>query len=182
MSNDFNILEFSGLSEERPWELQKPTPTDLRGVLLSEALPTMEDVTQAIATYVGNTIEIEPVDSLENDIPWAARVRIEGLPTDLLLWTEPLTERIGESVGIESGCILAVQTILHSGDPLTHFSNVMRILAGADLNIQNMCDLSTGRWFSENIMEQVFLHDEVEPPEEILWITRLVETPDGVEP
>jgi len=71
---------------------------------------------------------------------------------------------------------------LHSGDPLTHFSNVMRLLAGADLGIHSICDLPTGRWFPRDILDRVFVQDEVEPPQEILWITRLAEAPQDKEP
>ncbi|HIA71505.1 MAG TPA: DUF2314 domain-containing protein [Phycisphaerales bacterium] len=182
MTNNFNILEFAGLSDERPWELHKPTPTDLRAVLESAELPTMESVMKAIATYIGEAIEAEPVEPPSQEIPWATRVRIEGLPTDILLWVEPLNDSAREAADINTGCVLALQTVLHSGDPLTHFSNLMRLLAGAELNVHSICDLPTGRWFPKNILEQVFVDDTIEPPEEILWITRLVEAPEGVEP
>lgn len=182
MTNDFNILEFAGISGERPWELQQPTPTDLRAVLESGELPTMDSVTKAIATYVGEAIEAEPIEPPSQDIPWATRVRIEGLPTDILLWVEPLNDSSREAAGIKTGCVLALQTVLHSGDPLTHFSNLMRLLAGANLNIHSICDLPTGRWFPRDILEQVFVQDEIEPPEDVLWITRLVEAPEDVEP
>ena len=182
MTNNFNILEFAGLSDERPWKLHKPTPTDLRAVLESAELPTMESVMKAIATYIGEAIEAEPVEPPSQEIPWATRVRIEGLPTDILLWVEPLNDSAREAADINTGCVLALQTVLHSGDPLTHFSNLMRLLAGAELNVHSICDLPTGRWFPKNILEQVFVDDTIEPPEEILWITRLVEAPEGVEP
>ena len=77
MTNDFNIIDFAGLSEERPWELQQPTPTDLRAVVVGTNLPAVEDVTQAFATYVGEAIEAESVDPPSEEIPWATRVRIE---------------------------------------------------------------------------------------------------------
>ena len=182
MSSEFNILDFAGLSEDHPWELEQPTPTDLRCVIPSDDMPTMDTVTQAIATFIGSTIETEPVDSPESEIPWVTCLRVEGLPTDFLLWAEPLTDSIRESVEIDIGYILSLQTVLHRGDPLTHFANIMRILGGADLNIQNICDLPTGRWFQSDILEQIFVREEIEPPEEVLWISRLVEAPEDVEP
>jgi len=182
MTNDFNIIDFAGLSEERPWELQQPTPTDLRAVVVGTNLPAVEDVTQAFATYVGEAIEAESVDPPSEEIPWATRVRIEGLPTDCILWVEPLNEQAREAAEIDAGYVLALQTVLHSGDPLTHFSNLMRLLAGAELGVHSICDLATGRWFPHDILEQVFVQDDVEPPEEILWITRLVEAPEDKEP
>ncbi|MDP7004823.1 MAG: DUF2314 domain-containing protein [Phycisphaerales bacterium] len=182
MTNEFNIIDFSPLSKDRPWELQQPTPTDLRAVISGETQPTMEYVTKAIATFVGEAIEAELVTPPSDEIPWATRVRVEGLPTDIIIWVEPLVEAARDAAEIESGCILALQTVLHSGDPLTHFSNLMRLLGGANLSIHSVCDLATGRWFPQDILEQVFVSDEVEPPEEILWITRLVEAPEDAEP
>ena len=182
MTNDFNIIEFAGLSDERPWELSQPTPTDLRAVIAGLNLPTVEDVVQALATYAGENIEAESVEPPSEEIPWATRVRIEGLPTDCILWVEPLNEQTREAAQIDEGYVLALQTVLHSGDPLTHFSNLMRLLAGADLGVYSICDLPTGRWFPHDILEQVFIQDEIEPPEEVLWITRLVEAPEDVEP
>lgn len=182
MTNDFNIIEFAGLSEERPWELQQPTPTDLRAVVVGTNLPTSEEVTKAFATYVGEAIEADSVEPPSEEIPWATRVRIEGLPTDCILWVEPLNEQAREAAEIDSGYVLALQTVLHCGDPLTHFSNLMRLLAGAELGVHSICDLATGRWFPQEILDQVFVQDDVEPPEEILWITRLVEAPEDKEP
>ena len=182
MTNNFNIVEFAGLSDERPWELQQPTPTDLRGVIIGTDLPSMETITQSFATFVGETIEAETVDPPGNDVPWATRVRIEGLPTDIVVWVEPLNEAAREAAEIDAGYVLALQTVLHRGDPLTHFSNLMRLMAGSDLNVHSICDLATGRWFPNDILDQIFVQDEVEPPEEILWITRLVEAPEDAEP
>ena len=182
MTNDFNILEFAGLSKENPWELDEPTPTDFRCVLQDEEMPTMGVVTKAIATFVGSPIEVEPVESPEGSIDWAVRMRVDGIPVDLLVWVEPLTSAIGDSAGVSSGSVLAVQTVLHSTDPLTHFANIMRVLAGSELHIHSICDIPTGRWFSSDVLQKVFVNDDIEPQEEILWITRLVEAPEGVEP
>ena len=59
MTSEFNILEFAGLSKDSPWELPEPHPTDLRAVVTTKNPPSMEDVTQQIATFVGETIEAE---------------------------------------------------------------------------------------------------------------------------
>ena len=107
MTNNFNIVEFAGLSDERPWELQQPTPTDLRGVIVGTDPPSGETITQAFATFVGESIEAEVIDPPGDDVPWAARVRIEGLPTDILVWVEPLNESAREAAEIDAGYVLA---------------------------------------------------------------------------
>lgn len=181
MSSEFNILEFAGLSKDRPWELPEPHPTDLRAVVTTKNIPSMEDVTQQIATYVGETIEAEFIQPPTGDVDWAARVRIEGLPTDIVIWVEQLNQSSKEAAEVDSGWILAMQTILHTKDSLTHFSNVMRVLGGADLHVHSVCDLATGRWFQKNVLDSVFVQSDSEPPEEVLWITRVVEAPEGGE-
>jgi uncharacterized protein YegJ (DUF2314 family) len=182
MTGEFNILDFAGLSKEQPWELDEPTPTDFRCVLQDEEKPSMDAVTKAIATFVGEAIDVETVESPEESIDWVVRLRIPGIPIDLLVWAEPLTKAVGESAGVASGSVLAVQTVLHKGDPLTHFANIMRVLAGSDLHVHSICDIPTGRWFSSEFLQTVFINDEIEPQEEVLWITRLVEAPENVEP
>ena len=182
MSDNFNILEFAGLSEDQPWELSEPIPTDLRAIVATKNCPTLETIGKAIATFVGEPIDAEKIDPPEDDIPWAMRVGIVGLPTDILLWAEPLSAASSEAANLQAGWVIALQTVLHKGDPLTHFSNLMRVLAGAELHVHSICDLATGRWFPRTILEGVFMKDDVEAPEEVLWITRLSEAPEDVEP
>ena len=179
MTNNFNILEFAGLSNDKPWELERTTPTDLRVVITGTEIASMEDIGKSIASFVGESIEAEEVEPPDGDIAWAMRVRVVGLTTDCMVWIEPLNEATREASNIDSGWVLALQTVLHSGDPLTHFSNLMRLLGGISLPIHSVCDLPTGRWFPIDIVNSVFVQDEIEPPEEILWITRLVEAPEG---
>jgi uncharacterized protein YegJ (DUF2314 family) len=182
MTNDFNILEFAGLSNDQPWELEHSTPTDLRAVISGEQIASIEDVGKAIASFVGETIEAEEVEAPSGEILWAMRARVNGLPTDCMIWAERLNKATLEAAEIESGWVLALQTVLHHDDPLTHFSNLMRLLGGIDLPTHSVCDLPTGRWFPKDIIKSVFVEDEIEPPEEILWITRLVEAPEGGDP
>ena len=168
MNENFNILEFAGLSEDRPWELHEPIPTDLRAIIASTECPTLEDVGKAIATFVGEPIDAEKIDPPEDDIPWAMRARVVGIPTDLLLWAEPLNASSSEATDLRAGWVLALQTVLHAGDPLTHFSNLMRLLAGSELHVHSVCDLPTERWFPRPILESVFIQDELEATEEVL--------------
>ncbi len=182
MKNEFDLLEFAGISDERPWEISPPAPTDLRAVVSNEQIMTVEEIGKSIASFIGETIEAEEIEPPDEELPWAMRVRIVGLPSDIILWAEPLSEAIKETTGIQTGWILALQTILHNGDPLTHFSNLMRLLGGVDMPIESVCDVPTGRWFTKEIIETVFVHDDIEPPEEVLWITRLVEEPEGGDP
>jgi uncharacterized protein YegJ (DUF2314 family) len=182
MANDFNLLEFAGISDERPWELSPPSKTDLRVVVSGEQIPSIEVIGKAIASFVGDSIEAEEVEPPDQDIHWAMRARINGLTNDILVWAEPLNAASRDATGIEHGWVLALQTMLHNGDPLTHFSNIMRLLLGINLQLESVCDLATGRWFPNEIIDSVFGQDDIEAPEEVLWITRLVEAPEGGDP
>ncbi|MDP7008478.1 MAG: DUF2314 domain-containing protein [Phycisphaerales bacterium] len=182
MTNTTHNVEFTPASADTPWLLADPLPTDLRAVTNSETQPTVEWVGKALATYVGESIEAEEIETPDSDMLWAMRVRLVGVPTDMVVWAEPLSDANKENSGVDCGWVLAIQTVLHSGDPHTHFSNLMRLFAGADLNVETICDLATGRWFPRQILNKVFVDNTTQPPEEIMWITRVVEAPEGGDP
>lgn len=182
MANEFNLLNFADISDERPWEVSPPSATDLRAVVAGKQIATIEEIGKAIASCIGESIEAEEIEPPDADISWSMRARVTDLPNEIILWAEPLNESSTDATGIEDGWILALQTILHSGDPLTHFSNLMRLLGGIDLPTHSVCDISTGRWFPIEVIESVFIQDDLEPPEEVLWISRLVEAPEGGDP
>ena len=172
MNQDFDILSFAGLSEGSAWLLEQPLPTEFR-VVFTEAETTPESICTAIATCAGEAIQTETIE----DDPWAMRIRVESLPTDIVIWQEELTAPIQEELKISSGWVLAMQTMLHPADPLTHFSNLMRLFGGLPFGVHSICDLPTGRWFPMSVIDDLFISSEIEPPEEVLWLTRLVEAP-----
>jgi len=182
MVNDFNILEFAGLNDDKPWELKEPTPTDLRAVVLGDSPCSIEELGACVANVVGDTIEAEEIEPPGDDVSWALRVRIQDAPTDIVFWIEQLSEATKAESKVDSGWILALQTVLHPGDPLTHLSNLIRLFGSMELPVHSVCDIATGRWFPKDSIQKVFIDSDIEPPEEILWITRLVEAPEHVEP
>jgi uncharacterized protein YegJ (DUF2314 family) len=181
VANEFNILEFAGLANDAPWELEHPTATDLRAVVTNQK-PTVEIVGKSIASFLGESISAEEIPPPDSDVEWAMRIRVDDLPNDILFWLEPINDATKDVTNIVDGWVLALQTILHADDPLTHFSNIMRLLGGIDVDIHSVCDVPTGRWFSNDIIDSVFVHNEVEPIEAILWMTRVVEAPEGGDP
>ncbi|HIB01871.1 MAG TPA: DUF2314 domain-containing protein, partial [Phycisphaerales bacterium] len=100
---------------------------------------------------------------------------------DIVVWLEQSNDASREASGVDDGWILAAQTVLHAEDPLTHFSNLMRLFANADLGVKCICDIPTGRWFPRTVLDELFGADATEPSEEILWITRVVESQDDAE-
>ena len=180
--NASNTVEFTPASAETPWQLAAPLPTDIRAVVRSQEQPTVVQVGKALATFVGESIEAEEIEPPDSDIDWAMRVKVVGLPSDMLVWVEQLNQASCQASGVHDGWIIAAQTILHSGDPLTHFSNLLRLFAGSDLHVESICDIATGRWFPRDILDKLFVRDSAQPPEEVLWITRVVEAPEDSEP
>jgi len=182
MTNTTHTVEFAPAAADTPWLLANPLPTDLRAVVNTADQPTVESVGKALATFIGESIEAEEIETQDNDMLWAMRVRLVGLPTDMVIWVEELNEASREASGVQNGWIIAAQTVLHSGDPLTHFSNIMRLFSSADLGVESVCDLATGRWFPRPILDKLFINDTTQPPEEIMWITRVVEAPEDCDP
>jgi uncharacterized protein YegJ (DUF2314 family) len=175
-------VAFTPSSADTPWQLENPLPTDIRAVVNTTVQPTVESVGKALATFIGESIEAEEIETQDSDMLWAMRVRLVELPADMVVWLEKLNDASREASGVRDGWIIGVQTVLHSGDPLTHFSNVMRLYSGADLHVESICDIATGRWFPRQILDTLFIDDTTQPPEEILWITRVVEAPEDSDP
>ncbi len=182
MTSTKHKVAFTPSSAETPWQLTNPLPTDIRAVINTTVQPTVESVGKTLATFIGESIEAEEMEIQDSDMLWAMRVRLVGLPTDMVVWLEKLNDASRQASGIQDGWIIGVQTVLHTGDPLTHFSNLMRLYSGADLGVESICDLATGRWFPRQVLDTLFIDDKSEPPEEILWITRVVEAPEDCDP
>ena len=182
MTNSPHSVEYTPASADTPWQLANPLPTDIRAVVHTKELPTIEEVGKALASFVSESIEAEEIEPLDTDMFWAMRVRLVGLPTDLIVWVEEMNNASREASGVQDGWIIAIQTVLHSGDPITHFSNLLRLVAGSDLGVESICDIATGRWFPREILDKLFVDETAQPPEEIMWITRVIEAPEESEP
>lgn len=182
MQQDFDILSFAGLSEDQPFVLAEPTLTDFRVVYSSSEIPSAEEVCTAIANIMEGEIEAAPVDPLDESTHWTMQVRIKGIPSDFIIWDEPINDSTKKELQVQEGWVLGMQTALHPDDPLSHFANLMWVLGSLPFEIHSICDLPTGRWFSKDVLHRIFIDETVEPQEEILWITRLIEAPENVEP
>ena len=183
MKNDFDILEFSGLKNKNGWSFTETFSTNLKAIFKSDAIPNAQLIGKAIANIVDETIDIEPMPEEDaQGFKWTIRVRINSLPTDLILWPEILEQEMKEEFDVNEGWVLSVQTALHPDDSLTHFANLFRLFGSLPFELHSILDLSTGRCFPANVIDELFINAEEEPPEEILWITRLVEAPMKAEP
>ncbi len=176
MSHEFDILAFSGLSAGASWILDEPVITEFRIIFTEESF-TPEEIAKAIANFAEEPIDVEWIE----ETPWAIRVRVPSLPTDVIFWKEALSDEVKSQQEVASGSMLAMQTKLHPADPLTHFTNLMRLFGSLPFGIHSICDIPTGRWYPKNVIEDLFFQD-FDAPEEVLWLTRLIEAPEDVEP
>ena len=183
MNNEFDILEFSGLKNQNGWSFEETFPTDLKVIFRTSAIPSAQAIGKAIANLADETIDIDSIPEEDGrEFQWTIRVRINSLPADLILWPETLEQEMKEELGVDDGWVLSIQTALHPDDSLTHFANLFRLFGALPFELHSILDLPTGRCYPANVINELFINAEEEPPEEILWITRLIEAPMEAEP
>jgi len=68
MPQDFDILSFAGLSEDHPFVLDNPEPTDLRIVINVSSMPSSEDVCKAIANVVHESIDTASIETQDDSM------------------------------------------------------------------------------------------------------------------
>ena len=68
MPQDFDILSFAGLSEDHPYVLDNPVPTDLRVVINVSSMPSSEDICKAIANVVNESIDTSSIETEDDSI------------------------------------------------------------------------------------------------------------------
>jgi uncharacterized protein YegJ (DUF2314 family) len=163
-----------------PWRLDIPEPTDLHALLAIEDVPEMEQIGQAVATFAGETIDAVPMDAPQEFMVWFMRMSVRGLPSDLAVWIEHPSDDLLGVAEVEGGIVLGVQTMLSADDPLTHFVNLFRLIAGSLPEVCGIGDLVTGRWHPREVIDNYYLSDETEPAESVLWVTHHLHDRDVV--
>lgn len=165
---------------EGPWILEMPEPVVL--VLVGVADDLIESP-QALATRVadaiGADVDLGIPDEKPDDVAWLASLQVDGLPVPLLCWPEPaaasgtgLPEEIAEQPG------LVVQSLLHPGDPLTCFANMLRLLTMIDKSAAGVLDADTGRWLSRDMLEEQLVQSDIDPRDDLLWVVEVVSDED----
>ena len=95
-----------------------------------------------------------------------------------MLWCEPAQplspEDIDDPRALACRWIIGAETILETNDPLVSFTALMRLLAGPFDDIPAVLDTNSMRWHPRDVLDEEFLVDHIEPPEDVLWIIHVV--------
>ncbi|HCA38891.1 MAG TPA: hypothetical protein DEO92_04345, partial [Phycisphaerales bacterium] len=176
MSTPFNQHELP----EGPWILEMPDPVVLVLVGVSEALlESPQALATAAADAIGEEVELSIPDDEPDGVAWLAGLHVDGLPVPLLCWPEPAAAAgIGLPDDIADRPGLVVQSLLHPGDPLTCFSNMLRLLATLDPTAAGILDADTGRWLEQPVLIDDLLNNPIDPRDDLLWIVE-VTSDDG---
>ncbi len=168
---------------EGPWILTSPAPTTV--IVAAAAASVIESPTalaQCVANVTGSDVDLEVQTEDIGDAPWAAIVTIPELPVPLVCHPEPEPLKGSElPEKAESGPGLIVQTLLHPGDPLTSFANLLRLVTVLDPSAAGILDADTGRWFDRQTLADQLLDNTSDPSEDILWVVTGVRTESGHE-
>ncbi len=157
-----------------------PDPVVLVLVGVSEALlESPQALATAAADAIGEEVELSIPDDEPDGVAWLAGLHVDGLPVPLLCWPEPAAAAgIGLPDDIADRPGLVVQSLLHPGDPLTCFSNMLRLLATLDPTAAGILDADTGRWLEQPVLIDDLLNNPIDPRDDLLWIVE-VTSDDG---
>ena len=170
MSDHVDILE--GVTGSSPWRFQPPATTVLLIPVAGDAAPAMESILQPLADFTGQDLEIQGAQPPDDEMGWFVGCSIDGLPSPIAIWCEPATEmheHYEAVVGPGHSWTVAIQTQLSTDDPLTHYINIVRLVACSMPESTAILDPQSGHWLERDLIENAFLSDRREPQEDVLW-------------
>lgn len=165
---------------EYPWAVDDARPTTLIALCPGDRPPVMTEVVAAFTAQVGESVSI--VDDDMSCVPamlWSAVVAVPGIETELAIWAEPARQldpqELDDPAAAACRWIVGLETVLDADEPLGHFAAIMRLLAGACMDIPAVLDVDCQRWYPRAALETTFSSDD-EPPAAVLWIGHVVES------
>ena len=111
------------------WMVDPPMPSGLLAGI--KATRTADDVAHAIADFIGDAIEVMPLEPPPHQ-EWLSQFTIPGLSTPLLFFT--VNRQVEDGLGVpleECPQLLGMEALLHPVDPLTVYINLVRLLDAA---------------------------------------------------
>lgn len=170
MSDHVDILE--GVTGSSPWRFQPPASTVLLIPMAGATAPAMESVLQPLADFTGQDLEVQGAEPPDGSMAWFVGCTIEGLPNPIAMWCEPAGElepHYDTVVGPGHEWTVVLQTQLTPRDPLTHYINLVRLIACSMPDTAAILDPQSGHWLERSLIESAFLSDRQEPQEDVLW-------------
>ena len=177
MNDAMNIIGQDSPSGQ--WHMKHPWPTQLVAQLHGKTPPTMQEVLQRLADFLGCEISFLPdVPGIANDATWSARIEVPQLPSAIAVWVEPSTMSPPHTASA-SAWSLSMQSVLHEPDPLSHWINLVRLLVAAADDATAILDVNTALWHDMEALNATALQDVIDPETSILWTVHVVESDQG---
>lgn len=166
-------------TNEAPWRQDSPVPTLLLLPMQGADPPAMSSILQSLADYTGQDLEVRSGEPPDPDMAWFGGCQVDGLDDLLTLWSEPageLKSHLDLVVGEGFDWLAAFQLQLSVDDPLTSYINLVRLVTACMGTASALLDPGSGHWLERSWIDDEFMGDELEPPEDILWRIDVVES------
>ena len=180
MNDHVDILE--GVTGSSPWRFQPPGSTVLLTPVSAPSAPTLESVLQPLADFTGQDLEVQGAEPPHDDMQWFVGCTIDGLPDPIAVWCEPageLQDHYDSVVGPGYAWTVVIQTHLSPQDPLTHYINLVRLIACSMQDAPAILDPQSGHWLERDLIDTAFMSDRQEPQEDVLWRIDVIESEGG---
>jgi len=151
-----------------PWDLPRPTPTTLLGLFDYPTAPGFDAVKPGLVAAFGDRLAFEgepPERPFHTE--WAEVLTIDGHPTPLIMWSEPITSESLQAPPFaeHARCMVAVQSMLDPNDPLGSWKMMAETLGCLSADPVALFDLETEQWFNaEETLNRIIGADAI--PEE----------------
>jgi len=162
-----------------PWKQDSPVATLLLVPLHGDDPPEMQMILQALADYTGQDLDVRSGEPPDPNMSWFCGSAVEGLDCPLTLWCEPageLSSHLEQVVGDGYEWLVAFQVQLSDKDPLTCYINLVRLASACMGSTPVLLDPGSGHWLERTWIDDVFMGDELEPPEDVLWRIDVIES------
>ncbi|MDA1008469.1 MAG: hypothetical protein O2800_05640 [Planctomycetota bacterium] len=179
-----------------PWGSLIPEETGLVAFWPHRESPTLEEVSSAIRTWVGEDVVVTdaeesedeneepssetlfravPIDVDDTDTLWGLQLTVPSMNSAIILWAEAATqlgkeerEQLG-TASADSPWVIRAQTVLQPGQAADDYFMLMNILAGALPDIVGILDVVTSQQFHRKQLDEIFVAKDALPVDHVLW-------------
>lgn len=169
-----------------PWALPEPEPTNLIALWPHDRQPRPEELLDALAGGLGEAPVV--IDEPEPDHPevrWNLAVELPNLASPVVLWTEPARAlapgELDDPRAEACRWVIGAQTQLETGDPLSSFAELLRLLGRGLRESPAILDVNTTRWHRRAQLDRVCGvatqggSPPLDPPADLLWVIHVVQ-------
>lgn len=159
---------------EDAWTLPQPFATSLVGLWPGADAPEPDEVVEAFARFLREDIRIlETIEPEDGAIEWNRVLAVPGLPAPVIVWAERARamgpDDLPDAALASYRWVVGCESMLSTEAPLEDFIALVRLLAGSIEGTPAVLDAMTRQWFTRPELESLFLADEPEATEEVLW-------------